>query len=234
MRDNQENKLTMYEAIVKLLEHNESLIATVPAFVGAKDNLITSVNKIKEAARQQKEATAGKRAAKMDAENDLISLMMSVGSALYSYGRKIKDHEMQDIANVRVSKLEDMRDTELVNKAEIIYTKLAANAADLVDYQITAVTVTEFRAKIDNFANALGVRESSAAKSTGATANLQMYFTEADDILNEDMDRMLEMFNQSQPGFYNEYFAARVIKQLGIRHEVEEPVIPTPPTPPTP
>jgi hypothetical protein len=231
MRDNQENKLTMYEAVVKLLEQNDGLIATVPAFVGAKDNLVTSINKVKKEARQQKEATAGKRAAKVDAENELIRIIMSAGSALYSYGRKIKDHEMQDVANVRVSKLEDMRDTELVNKAEMIYAKLLANVADLTDYQITAATVTEFRAKIDNFANALGVRESSAARSTGATANLQMYFTEADDILNEDMDRMMEMFKQSEPGFYNEYFAARVIKNLGIRHEVEEPVTPTPPTP---
>ncbi len=231
MKDSQENKLTMYEAVLSLLRLKLAIITSIPALLNSRDEFALKITEIKEMARQKREVTAGKRAAKADAENILISVLMSVGSALFSFGRKIKDSELQALSNIRVSRLEDMRDTELVSKAETVYGKLQENIDKLSDYNITPEIVTDLRIKIDNFANALGERESAAAKGAGATANLKALFNQADEMLYDDMDRLIELLRESNGEFYNEYFAARVIKDLGIRHRTDEPVTPPPPTP---
>jgi hypothetical protein len=49
-------------------------------------------------------------------------------------------------------------------------------------------------------------------------------FTQADTILTEQLDRMMEKFNSSDQQFYQEYKSAREIKDLG--HRIEKPETP--------
>lgn len=228
MRDLQENKLTMYEAVKSCLGNNEVIVATIPALINTRKDFLEKIEKIKDAAKEQREATAGKRAAKQEAEDVLISELMKIGSALYAYGRRVGNTEIQAIANVRESKLAILRDTELVSRAKSIHKTAEENAVGLKDYGVTAEMIIDLAGKIDMFSAALGERESSAAKSTGATASLVNLFALVDELLNEELDRLVELLRESNTNFYNEYFAARVIKDLGIRHREAKPKPPTP------
>jgi hypothetical protein len=225
-----ENKLTMYEAVSTLLGNNESIVTTVPAFVALKNDFTARVQEIHRKAIAKRDATAGKTETKQEAKDSLVSALMAIAAPMYTYARKVKNNEVKDIADVRQSKLEKLRDTELVSRATSIHTQANTIGAALEPYGVTIAMITDLDTKINNFNAALGERESGMAIRSGATTALIDLFNAADELLNEDMDRLIETLRVSNTDFYNEYFAARVIKDIGVRHE---PVTPTPP-PPTP
>ncbi len=215
----QENKLTMYEAVLSLMGANGVVVTGVPALKEAKENFDGVVQQIKGKGREREQATAGKAAAKQQAEDALVASLMEISSALYSFSRKAKKTDVQEIADVTETKLRRMRDTELESRAKSIHEKAAIDAGALADYNITAEKMTTLQARIGDFAAALGERESSAAGRVGLTTTVAGLFDQADEILTEDLDRLMETVRESATDFYNKYFSARVIKDLGIRHQ---------------
>ncbi|NCQ19599.1 MAG: hypothetical protein GW805_14895, partial [Ignavibacteria bacterium] len=65
---------------------------------------------------------------------------------------------------------------------------------------------------------------------------LTKLFEKTDALLNEEADMLVEVVKESQPDFYNQYFAARVIKDLGGSHTkpADEDKTPPPTDTPTP
>jgi hypothetical protein len=231
MNKEQENKLTMYEAVLTILNNNGAAIDAIPALAELKDEFVTLVGNIRVKGIEKREATAGKTATKQAAEDAMIPVLLGVASAVYTYARRVNNSEMQAISNVRESKLRKIRDTELVSIATSIHTQATANAAALGDYGITAPMLADLQTKISAFATAIGGREGGVAMQVGATTALTSMFDEADDKLVEDIDRLMEQVRSTDVDLYNEYFAARVIKDIGVRHEPVPPPIPPPPTP---
>jgi hypothetical protein len=230
MNKEQENKLTMYEAVLSLLNNNNDAIDAIPAIADLRNDFVTLVEQIRVKGREKREATAGKTATKQSAEDALISVLLGVASSVYTYARKVKNNEMQAIVNVKEGKLRKLRDTELVSLATSIHAQATASVAALGDYGVTAAMLADLLTKINIFNSAIGARESGVAVQVGATAALTSLFDGADEILLEDIDRLMEQIRTNNVDLYNEYVAARVIKDIGVRHEPVEP-IPPPPTP---
>ena len=228
MRKHEENKQTMYKAVLAKLNANKSKTDTIPAFADSITAFRTTVEGIEAKAMQMNNAVAGKTMTKLQAEDEMIQSLMPTASALYAYGRKEKNAELTAKADVKESYLRRMRDTELVIKARSIHELAAANAAALAPYGITDAKVNALKEKIDSYDTSLGERESGSAARTGARLSLTELFAKADDLLENEIDRQMELLREAYTEFYNEYFAARVIRDLGIVHEPE----PTPP--PTP
>ena len=68
------------------------------------------------------------------------------------------------------------------------------------------------------FEKALGARESSVAERVSAGTTLAKLFDDADELLRDDLDHLMEQVRGEFPQFYNEYLSARVIKDIGVRH----------------
>jgi DNA-binding MltR family transcriptional regulator len=67
---------------------------------------------------------------------------------------------------------------------------------------------------MDDFDAALGTREEGVANHTAATKKVEDFFTEADTILYEQVDKMMELFRTSDTPFYDAYKDARVVRDL--------------------
>ena len=59
---------------------------------------------------------------------------------------------------------------------------------------------------------------SGMAERVGARTAVSDLFIQADQILKDELDRMMQFFRVGAPEFYNDYRAARVIKDIGVRH----------------
>ena len=214
-----------------------------PALATAKGDIETLVQQIKDKGRDKREATAGKTEKKQQAEDAMILALVKVASSLYSFARRTKKSEVAAIADVTESQLRKIRDTELASMATSIHTSALANVAALADYGVTPAVLTDLQTKTAAFSTpacrnalrragtALGDRESSVAERVGAGAALGDLFDQMDELLKDELDRLIETVRESERDFYNEYFAARVIKDIGIRHTKPNQPPPTPPPP---
>ena len=184
------------------------------------------VGKIKVKAGEKAEATSGKTAAKYLAEDELIMAVMPVAGSLVIFGRRTNDMTLKEKAAVTESGLRKMRDTELSTKARSIYELAASRAVDLEPIGVTAAKLTALKGKIDSYDEKSMARESSVSERMGASQSLVDLFKEADGLLDEEIDGFMEHLRGDYPQFYNEYFAARQIKDVGTRHRPAEPAPP--------
>ena len=70
------------------------------------------------------------------------------------------------------------------------------------------------------------------ADRIGARGTMADLFDKVAELLNEEFDRYMELLRSTETEFYNKYFAARVVKDIGVRHKANAPAPPAPATTP--
>ena len=229
MTKREENKLTMYKAVLGMLNNNKAKTETVPAFAAVEDQFFKAVEEIE--FRHGKHQTVAKGAAQQKSvdEDELVDGIVTLGSLLYVLAVQKGDRTLQEAAKVTESALKQMRDAELLSRARTVFEKAEALKGELTNYGIDEAKLSAIKTQIDKYAAALEGTEAVAAEKT-ATRQAQSVFPyclynvtvralsqaydQADHVLYDMIDPLMEIFRSSDSYFYNQYFSARVIKDL--------------------
>jgi hypothetical protein len=107
----------------------------------------------------------------------------------------------------------------LIAKGNQIHASAGTLITELADYGLTPDDLTLLKEAIDNYRDTTTYRDASVAQRKGASVSLKDLFNNADDILELEVDRFAAQLKISYPDFYNGYSGARIIKDIGIRHE---------------
>ena len=213
-----ENRLTMYEGLLSLLQSNMDKINTIGGFADAVNGLAAVINDVKAKSAEVDKATVGKTTTKYDAEDALVTELIPMCSALYMVGRKQSNAEIKERVDISESRLRKMRDTELAAYGAAIADLATTHSRGVAAYGITDEKIAALRSKAQAYSTAIGVKESSVADRKGARGTMSELFDQADDILNEELDRFMELLRPAETELYNKYFSARVVKDTGVRH----------------
>ena len=214
MNDRLENKLTMYKAVETLLDNNAAKTGPITALATAITNFKNMITEIETAETEKQTATTGKTASKGEAEAVLISEAVTIAAGLKALGSVTSSEELMEAGSATKSSLYGARDTDLVGQAQRIHDYANDIAVALADYGITPAMITSLQTRITDFNNALGTREESVALRVAAGAEVEGFFKDADNVLLNQMDKIIEVFRESDTQFYNEYKNARVIRDL--------------------
>jgi BMFP domain-containing protein YqiC len=218
MNRKHENRLTMYEGLLVLLQTNSAKTHSVGAIADTVSELAALVSAIKSKSVEVDIATVGKAAAKYDAHDALIKALLPACAVLYVLGRKQNNTEIQGRANIGGAKFHNMRDTELSSFATAMADLVTANAPALAPLGLSAEKIADLKAKVDTYTAASGAREVSVTERKGARGTMNDLFNKTDELLREELDRYMELLRPTETELYNKYFSARIVKDLGIRH----------------
>jgi hypothetical protein len=218
MNKQQENRLTMYEGLLVLLQTNSAKLQSFGMISSAATEFAGLVSAIKTKSVEVDIATVGKVATKFGAQEALAIALLPVCSTLYVYGRKQGDAEIQARASISETRLHHMRDTELASFATGLLDLATAHAADIAPFGVPAEMIAGLKIKTDAYSAAIGAREVSVTERKGARGSMNDLFDKADELLHEELDRYMELIRGAEREFYNKYFSARVVKDIGIRH----------------
>lgn len=224
MNKRQENKLTMYEGLLALLQDNGDRIRSINGFADSVAKLSGIMDEIKTKSIEVDEAAAGKTSGKYSAQDALIECLLPVCSALYLFGRKESSNKIMERASTTESRLRNLRDSELATYGSAMAEMAAENAQGISAIGISTEKIEELKSKAEAYTSSIGARESSIADRKGARETMNGLFGKADELINEEIDHYIELIRPSETEFYNKYYAARVIKDIGIRHRHDEPV----------
>ncbi len=228
----------MYEGLLSLFQSNSAKVQANGAFAARVTDFTTLVQSIKEKWAELEKVSAGKVDTKNLAEEAVVGALMPIISALNDHAQSQMDAELMALTRIGEYRIRQKRDTDLAQFCNTIADLAAANAAQMLTYKVTAEMLTDLKTKATAYTAAIGLRESSVADRKGTRGTLNELFDKADEMLNERIDRLIELVRPAEPEFYNKYFAARVVKDTGIRHrnngDSETPQAPpqAPPTPP--
>lgn len=233
MRDELENRFTMFKAVAKLMQTNASKYSGIPAIASAVTQLNDLLDQITGTDNLKGHSTDGKTNEKNRMRKNLETESLRIASAAGALGASIKDDKLRALGKITKSSLKELRDTQLFNEAQNIFNVANDHIAELADYGVAVLELNNFKQLFTDYNNALDSKESSFATSSSASKQLPVIFKDVDSLLTEQLDKLMENFRTKDALFYGEYKSARLIKDLGIRHnkDDENPVQPDNPNP---
>ncbi|MGD1046695.1 MAG: hypothetical protein ABR936_15410 [Bacteroidota bacterium] len=218
MNKKQENKQTMWEAILKLFNQNKAKVDANPGFASSVAALVQTTDAARKKISEADNAIKGKAQEKAAAEDALIATLVPVLAALRIHAHKENHSELWMKVDLSPSDLKGMRDTALKDVAVMLIALANEYTTDLVQHGIGKDKLDDLQKKADTYFDALSQRLGGEAVRGGARAAADELVSQVDQILTREIDDYMEMMQESDPEFYNTYWSVRHIRDTGIRH----------------
>ncbi len=211
MKAYQEAKLNMYRVTEQHCDENPSIISQTPAFQTAFTNFKGKIQELLDTTQLADTALEGITVGKTDAKLELAQIAADIAGIIYAYASVEGNEQLKEEVNYAYSILSRTKDDELAPRCNIILARGTTNLVALADYGINQDKLDDLERAINAYS--ADVPKPRTAKSNRKTqnANIRRIITEADEILKEQMDKLVVTFKAANPDFVETYFNARII-----------------------
>jgi len=220
MSDNDKKRLSMYENVISFLQENRDIISFNRSFYYSISKLRKLVDEIKVRDKELSSDTLEKTVITYSAKDELIFALLPVTAALFNLARANNDISLKEKTRISQSFYIRLRDVELINKASGIY-QIAFNYIDsLQRYKISQRIINDLKVKLDRFSDALDNKINTFVNGNAAIA-LSNAFNNAEGILSDQLDKLVEQIDSVFPEFYDDYLLVRSMENIEEMDEEE-------------
>ncbi len=216
------NKERMYHAVNGTLKDYSIIVDAKVKLKEYHQKLQSKLAELEKAEVVINKATAGVTKTKNDLKLELIKTFLPLKAVLNSYGTEKKRNDIIELVKISESDLKKMNDTQLTSRISSVLIVAKEALTELADYEIDADVITGIQTASGLFSGAIDKVGGGESREAGARDDLEKLFDDIDEILNEHIDSFVEMLREKEPNFYNAYYSARVIKDLGGSHSSGE------------
>jgi hypothetical protein len=211
MTKDQEDTLNMYQATDSVLQSNNSVWTGNVEFSAAVDTLEDNIDTIGDLAEQQEEDNTGVTADKQVAREKLEKDTYTVGSIVVFYASDTNNRKLKKKVDFTKTELAYARDTALPRKSKAVHKAASDNAVALAAYGLTPLMITNLQSSIDAYVGKIDLPREALAETSAATEQLPGIYTATNKLLEEQLDKGMELYRETEPDFYTAYFNARII-----------------------
>jgi hypothetical protein len=224
MNTREKNKFAMFNAVNAVIGWNQETVNAMPVLAETATKFRHSMADILRRNHEYLFAAEGAVADKNNALNDLIDQVFRIGTAIYALGRKTGNERYKSAGNKSLAELKHMRQTNVELHSSKIAGIVRECAPGLAAYGFTVEGTDAFTKALVNYRERVKSKEIKIATAKAARKTLFESFRKATEILTEDLDTLIELIKPGNPDFYNQYRAARSIRNLGGRaHRNKQP-----------
>jgi hypothetical protein len=220
MRTNQTNRQAMFKIVAKHLDdHNEVWSGMSPLTVAVQTfkGKILGVDNVVEQQETPKGATDSKAAAREELE-DVLFLTCR---ALAVLGHTSNDHDLLAATDLSRTDLDRLPDDELITRATAVIGRANTRKTELATLQVTQENLQELGLRLQRFSDLKLEPRSAAVEHGTTTQSLESLIREANSILRNEIDRMVDLFSRTDPDFVAGYQRARVIVDRTATHKTK-------------
>jgi hypothetical protein len=211
MTKDQEDKLNMYQATDGVLQTNNGVWTANTGFAGVVTTFEGRVDDIEDLRDQQEEDTTGVTEDKQESRDDLERNTHKVGSLVALYASVSGNRKLFKKVNYTKSELRNARDNELPGMSAQVHEEAAANALAVAAYGLTSGMITTLQTSMSTYVSNISKPREAITETSAATEQLPPVYAAIDKILEEQIDKGMELYRESDPDFYTDYFNARII-----------------------
>jgi hypothetical protein len=230
MNKRQLDKISSYQILRLVLEDAayKPLWAPLPAFAKGVAAFYGSLNLLTALTQTQGTLLTGVTVNKGRLAESVINRAVLVAGALAAYASATGNRTLFAKADLRAGNLQKLRDAALDDAALALQDLAAAefgpNAAKLAEYGLNATRLTELSSAITAYSAVVGKPFAERAKRKSATDAIPDELARIDQILSEQLDRLMPQF-----AVYKEFVAAyetarRVVQSGGAKGSAQLPV----------
>ena len=217
MKTTQTNRVNMFNSVANYLEsHNGAWNDMAPMFPAVQDfrNKIAAIN----TAAQQQQTPSGAADNKAEARDALEDVLFLTCQALAVFAHNTNDHDLLALTSLSPSELDRLGADELVNRATTVLAQANAKKTELATMLVTQANIDELAQALAVFADAKEQPRADTVERMTQTESLSNLIREANDILRNRIDRLVNLFSRSDPDFVAGYRAARVVVDRAASH----------------
>jgi hypothetical protein len=230
MKKNQNNKFSMYLAVLKICRENNSVWNNLPAFAASFTDYENSIGKIEFALEMQGKNIKGVSGTKYAVIKTCIDGALLVAGALCAFASDMNDLALKARINFKKSSIKSEREIVTLQRCKLLYDEAQSRINLLGDYGVTPAVLDDFQLKINAFASYVSAPRIAIVERKGATDEISKMIARIDGILKSKMDKLIESFRATRPEFFRLYFDSRIIVDAGMHHKPStetNPVIPS-------
>ena len=208
MSDSEKNRMSMYETVITYLLENKDVISINRSFSHAISKLRKVIDEIKIKDKELSSDALEKTIITNEAKDDLIFALVPVTSALYNFAKESANIELKEKVRLSQSNLVRLRDNELLNKSIAVHHFAGIYISKLGKFRIKKNVLHALNQKIEKFRDALDNKIVTFV-SSNAVLSLNASFQDAENILNNQLDKLMEPFSDEYEEFYDDYLSIR-------------------------
>lgn len=150
-----------------------------------------------------------------------LSLKQAIGikaaalsGAMQVLALELNNPDLAKSVHLNKSDVDNAREQDIDGMVRNVVSKVQENLDDLADLGVTEAVLTETLTTVEEFNGLIGKPRSILNNKYVTLDSIEQLFDEGNDLLRNRMDRLLLMFKDSNPEFYNGYERARTIVDL--------------------
>jgi hypothetical protein len=222
MTRNEVNHLNMFNTVDAVFQQHTETINSMPALAESLVTFRDYLKLIRERDNAHSSIKAGAVATKNNSGEVATRLVKETMDALYTLGRKTGNEQLKAECDKTWSELSHLRQGTFLQLCTRIAGLARTYAADIAPFGISAADIDSLDRAITLFTAHVSTVQQKSAESVAAREALSTLFKKADDILKEDIDTMMDIVKSRDVEFYNQYKAARSIRNYGMHHTTKE------------
>jgi hypothetical protein len=214
MNSHEFNKMNMFTAVKSVLQLYGAVTGKIGALSDATAKFYEKLEHIARHDAQYTTTASGATAAKNGAADTLIDLILRIANALLVLGNNTGNEQLKAECRVTPSMLRHIRTLKMITICGRISELARQYAVELSGYGVTKQDIQSCSGLIESFRKTRSEQQQRLTEGKSARDLLYDDFAEADAILKNQIDPLMELVKHNDAGFYNQYKAARVIWNL--------------------
>ncbi len=193
------------------LDANTSLWNTVPIMLTTKNNfdeLIQRIGDVNEKTVSNSKAVTADKAATL---NNLIAKAVTLSGILQAYAAVTGNVKLAGKVALTKSDLTKIRETDVEARITPVIEETRKELANLADYGLTEDMIVETETSLDDFKALIGQPRTVRNQAFAAMTLMEELFDAANDLVKNQLDKLMIRFKFSNTEFYSEYERARTI-----------------------
>lgn len=211
MDSRQGAKFNMYNVVITRCDDNIAVVDLNIAFKNAFTGFKALVAQIGANAQKTGVVLKGIASDKIVSKENMCARAAKTGGLIYAYAAKTGNNKLKQAVNFSKTDLMRLKDGEIASVCQNIHDAGVENKAALSDYGVTNEKLADLQASIDGYTGEVAKPRSAIIDRKVTKAQTKDLFKQADAILVEQMDKLIEDFSDTNPAFVAEYNAARII-----------------------
>lgn len=206
------NKKEMYDTVVSFLDSNSALWSSILKVGEFKNQFTDVVIQIDTAQYAQKQTQVYLGKNKTQLKRVVAQKADILNDSLEAFAVVTGNKKLENKMATTYSELFMLRNADFIPAVKTII-KAAETHLEVLsaEYGVNTEQVEGLKTDFDGFLEINGQPRAFRVASVQATKDLELLFIEANDILDNKLDKVMSIFKRRDPSFYNGYQAARVI-----------------------
>lgn len=215
MNNNKVPKLRMFIAVTNVCDQHASAYTTLPAFSNAYTKFKGLVKNINDGNTLLQGGVTGITDDKLVKRIAMAEIAITVVSALKAYAHASNNTELIADADITKDDILSCKETDADDICLHIHDLGEQHLTALADYGIAQADLDALSSSVTSFTEKIGSPRKHIIDTKTVRANITKHFKEADSLLLNQLDNLVNVLKTKAPDFYDAYQAARIIVDQG-------------------